>query len=465
MTKPGSLVCVGVGMTLGSHLTPLSRSYIEQADVVFTGLSDGIMELWLARMHPDVRSLQQYYQDGKPRSQTYREMVEVMLTEVRAGKRVCGAFYGHPGVFALPPRKALAIARAEGYAAHMEPGVSAEDCLYADLEIDPGEVGCQHYEASQLMFYRRRIDPTAYLVLWQIGIAGDQAYSQFSTGAGYRQVLVDILTRDYDPDHEVIVYRAATLPTHRPGIRRLKLQDLPRTDLDIHMTLVIPPARALEADPAMRRRLASLKPSSRGPARRSGRALITTEPTARIRLRPMDEADRALFCSLYTDPCTMQMIGPPLTRVAALRSFGKALQLSRQARFARRFYAIVEVSSGKTLGIGGIHRSHESDRRMIEVGIVLPPGLQGQGYGKEILAALVQRVFRNLRVAEVFARADPRNAGALGILRAVGFRKRSAQESDELWSVTAKSSHRRNSRASSPRPKSRDHERQVRLRQ
>ena len=33
----GTLVCVGVGMTLGSHLTPLSRSYIEDADVVFAG--------------------------------------------------------------------------------------------------------------------------------------------------------------------------------------------------------------------------------------------------------------------------------------------------------------------------------------------------------------------------------------------------------------------------------------------
>ena len=104
MSKPGSLVCVGVGMTLGSHLTPLCRSYIEQADVVFTGLSDGVMELWIARMHPDVRSLQQYYREGKPRTQTYREMVEAMLTEVRAGKKVCGAFYGHPAVFALPPR-------------------------------------------------------------------------------------------------------------------------------------------------------------------------------------------------------------------------------------------------------------------------------------------------------------------------------------------------------------------------
>ena len=57
-----------------------------------------------------------------------------------------------PGVFARVPHKAIAQARAEGFEAHMEAGVSAEDCLYADLGIDPGEVGCQQYEASQFMF-------------------------------------------------------------------------------------------------------------------------------------------------------------------------------------------------------------------------------------------------------------------------------------------------------------------------
>ena len=159
-------------MTLGSHLTPLARSHIEQADVVFAALSDGIVEMWLERMHPDVRSLQPYYAEGKSRMKTYREWVEVMMTEVRAGKKVCGVFYGHPGVFAWSPHKVIEVARAEGFPAHMEPGISAEDCLYADLGIDPGRFGCQHFEASQLLFYERRIDPSGYLVLWQVGAGG-----------------------------------------------------------------------------------------------------------------------------------------------------------------------------------------------------------------------------------------------------------------------------------------------------
>jgi len=245
-------------MTLGSHITPLSRSHIEQADVVFTALSDGIIELWLAKMHPDVRSLQPLYREGQSRAVTYRQMVDAMLSEVRAGKRVCGAFYGHPGVFAWPAHQAIAIAREEGYAAHMEPGVSAEDCLYADLGIDPGRFGCQHYEASQFMLYRRRIDPSAYLVLWQIGVAGDQSLTRFSTGNAYRQVLVDVLARDYPREHQVFVYEATTLPTRPASIVTVALHQLPEVAINMHATLVVPPAEKMQPDPAVRDRLAAL---------------------------------------------------------------------------------------------------------------------------------------------------------------------------------------------------------------
>jgi hypothetical protein len=258
MTSVGSLACVGIGMTLGSHISPRARSHIEQADVVFAGMSDGIVELWLKEMNQDVRSLQPYYQEGKSRMKTYREMVEAIMTEVRAGKRVCGVFYGHPGVFAWVPHKAIATARAEAYPAHMEPGISSEDCLYADLGLDPGARGCQHYEASQFMLYRRCIDPSAWLILWQIGVAGDKSLKRFSTGAAHRQVLVDVLARDYPLDHQAIIYRAATLPFQNPRIEYLALAALPQAEVGMADTLVIPPARPLEADAEVRAKLAAL---------------------------------------------------------------------------------------------------------------------------------------------------------------------------------------------------------------
>ena len=258
MTPQGSLAVVGLGMMLGAHLSPRSRSHIEQADVVFALVSDPLVELWVQDMRPDMRSLQPYYQEGKVRLDSYREMVEAMLAEVRAGRRVCGIFYGHPGVFALVPHRAVERARGEGFEAVMEPGISAEDCMYADLGIDPGTYGCQHYEASQFMFYQRRIDPSAYLVLWQIGIAGDRSLSRFATGADYRRLLVDLLASDYPPSHEVIAYEAATLPIAAPRMERMPLGGIVEADLRLQTTLVIPPARPMRRDQAMLDRLAEV---------------------------------------------------------------------------------------------------------------------------------------------------------------------------------------------------------------
>lgn len=264
MNDQGSLACVGLGMMLGAHLGPRARSYIEQADVVFVAVSDPLVELWVQGMHADVRSLQPFYQEGKPRSETYRQMVEAMMAEVRAGRRVCGAFYGHPGVFALVPHRAIAQAREEGYDAVMEAAVSAEDCLYADLGIDPGTYGCQHYEASQFMFYQRRIDPSAYLVLWQIGVAGDRTAARFSTGKAFRDVLVELLVQDYPLDHEVIAYEAATLPINSPRLERMPLSALPGACLGPATTLVIPPALPMQHNEVVLRQLEALQKEAAG---------------------------------------------------------------------------------------------------------------------------------------------------------------------------------------------------------
>ena len=258
MQHRGSLACVGLGMMLGAHLSPRSRSHIEQADVVFALVSDPLVELWLQQMRPDARSLQPYYREGKSRQVTYREMVEAMLAEVRAGRNVCGVFYGHPGVFAQVPHRAIEQARGEGFDAHMEPGISAEDCLYADLGIDPGTFGCQHYEASQFMFYQRRIDPSAYLVLWQIGIAGDRSLARFATGPDYRRLLLELLAPDYPLTHEVIAYEAATLPITLPRMGKMPLSELVDAQLSLQTTLVIPPSRPMQRNHAMLGRLAQL---------------------------------------------------------------------------------------------------------------------------------------------------------------------------------------------------------------
>jgi len=95
-------------------------------------------------------------------------------------------------------------------------------------------------------------------VLWQVGVAGDRSLTRFATGADYRQVLVEVLMRDYDAGHEAIVYKVATLPTQQPRIERTTIAQLPMVDIDMHATVIIPPAAALQPDEQVRERLAAL---------------------------------------------------------------------------------------------------------------------------------------------------------------------------------------------------------------
>ena len=78
-----------------------------------------------------------YYGEGLERMHTYEAMVQHILAEVVASKRVVAAFYGHPGVCTYPTHESVRRARAAGLPARMLPAVSAEDCLFADLGVDP----------------------------------------------------------------------------------------------------------------------------------------------------------------------------------------------------------------------------------------------------------------------------------------------------------------------------------------
>lgn len=241
----GTLVCVGLGMTLGAHITPASLNQIKSADIVFVAASHGVVEKWVESYNPNCVSLQQFYAEDKPRKITYKEMQQAMLEQVRLGKRVCGAFYGHPGVFAQAPHKAIEQAKKEGYQAYMEPGISAEACIYADLGIDPGRCGLSQFETSQYMAYQRTIDPAAYLILWQVGLAGDTKSESFTTNQESLASLVEKLSSTYPSDHLVYIYEAKVLPTDKIRAEQIELVELVRAELSMISTLVIPPVTRL----------------------------------------------------------------------------------------------------------------------------------------------------------------------------------------------------------------------------
>ena len=230
---------IGTGIR-ALQLTPESLAALEEADDLLYLAAEPGGGAWLARLHPNARSLDGCYVEGEERQKAYEAMVEAMLEPVRHGRRVCGAFYGHPGVFVTPSHEAVRRARAEGFPARMLPAVSAEDCLYADLGIDPGRSGRQSYEATEFLEHPRPVDGRAYLILWQISVIGERRAVSRPRSEGLAE-LADALLAHYPPEHEVVIYEASPYPIANAIVQRLLLARLAAAEVTPMATLVIPP--------------------------------------------------------------------------------------------------------------------------------------------------------------------------------------------------------------------------------
>ena len=247
----GSLIVVGSGIKLVAHVTLETQAIIEQAEKLFYVVNDPAVGLWLKKKNSTAESLDHYYAEEKIRLNTYREIAQHVLEAVRSGLQVCTVFYGHPGVFALPGHLMIAQAKREGFEASMLPGISAADCLYADLGIDPSHVGCQAYEATEFLLRRRRSDPSAYLILWQIGVVGELRQLQERDVSVGLKLVTERLLLDYPESHQLLIYEAAQYPMMSPSIEPIALADLPQAQASAVSTLVVPPAVALEFDEAV----------------------------------------------------------------------------------------------------------------------------------------------------------------------------------------------------------------------
>lgn len=252
----GRLVVVGTGIRLVSQVTQETAAYLEKADHLLYLVADKVTEHWLRGLNPTAETLYDCYAPGKPRWAAYREMVERILGHVRRKKLVVVAFYGHPGVFVNPGHVAIRQAREEGFEATMLPGVSAEDCLFADLGIDPAAVGCASFEATDFLVYGRRFDTSSHLILWQVGVVGEITYrrDRATEDKGLR-ILAETLLRHYPPDHQVVLYGAAQYPVCDPIIHRVTLAELLQAEVPSLATLYVPPLEVRQPDREMLERL------------------------------------------------------------------------------------------------------------------------------------------------------------------------------------------------------------------
>lgn len=244
-SSSASLVVVGSGIKFLAHLTNEAKSYIEQSDKVLYLVNDPAMKMWIQEHNINAESLDHLYTQHSLRSKCYDAIAEHILTALRKNQHVCVVLYGHPSVFSQPGLTAIKRAKNEGYYAKILPGISAEDCLFADLLIDPGQVGCQSFEATDFLIYQREFDLSSHLILWQVDAIGILDNAPDHDSAHGIKLLVEYLQRKgYKHNHTVIIYEAAQYPGFEPRAELTPLEKLTKASFTRISTLYVPPAHA-----------------------------------------------------------------------------------------------------------------------------------------------------------------------------------------------------------------------------
>lgn len=241
MISQSSLVVVGVGIKFLSHISTETKAYISQSDKVLYLVNDPLMQEWIEELNPNSESLDYLYNKHVLRTDSYKEISNYILQSMNDNKHVCVVMYGHPSVFAQPALDAVKEAKKQGYYAKILPAISAEDCLFADLLIDPGSCGCQSFETTDFLIHDRKFDTNSHLVLWQVGVIAVLSHLKMQNDKNGIITLTNYLKQFYPSQHLVTIYEASQYPNFEPRITEVILENLPDAILSRLSTLYVPP--------------------------------------------------------------------------------------------------------------------------------------------------------------------------------------------------------------------------------
>ncbi|RUR24234.1 SAM-dependent methyltransferase [Legionella qingyii] len=231
------LIVCGSGIKSISHITEETKHIIKHADKVLYLVNEPNLKEWIKREAKEAESLDDLYFNVQKRIDAYNQITNHIINEYNCGKVLCVVFYGHPTIFADPALKAVRKIKAANGNAVILPGISTMDCLFSDLQIDPGDRGCFTIDVTELLIYERTVDVNAHVILWQLANLGMHNVKQTSK----LNVLSDYLRKSYKHDHSVCIYEAALMPMQKPRIEWIRLDKLSDSLISPLSTLYIPP--------------------------------------------------------------------------------------------------------------------------------------------------------------------------------------------------------------------------------
>ncbi len=142
--------------------------------------------------------------------------------------------------------------------------------------------------------------------------------------------------------------------------------------------------------------------------------------SARLVLSPIRRDDAAALFAIQSDPDVMRFWNHPAwTRPAEARAQIDD-DLAAQATGTQLKLAVRETLDGPLLGICVVF-ALDRDAARAEIGYLLAPDRQGQGYMHEALQHLLDYLFQTLHLHRVEAEVDPRNRPSAHVLERLGF--------------------------------------------
>lgn len=231
------LIVVGSGIKSISHLTEETKRVIQSADKVLYLINEDNLKHWIQREAKNSESLDSIYFSSEKRIKAYQAITSHIIEEYKKVSILCVIFYGHPTVFADSALNAVRQIKQDNGEAIILPAVSSQDCLFSDLEIDPGDQGCFSIEATELVLFERCLDIHAHLILWQVANFGRTDGKKTNN----LSILMDYLSGYYPADYSICLYEAPSLPTCPPRIEWIQLSNLEVSAISSITTVYIPP--------------------------------------------------------------------------------------------------------------------------------------------------------------------------------------------------------------------------------
>ncbi len=234
---------VGLGIVQVDQITRETERAISSSKEILYVERGLAVDTFLRERCEVVTDLTQLYHDETDRLDTYRRMAASVIAAALDHSPVTFALYGHPLIFAYPPFLVQQMARCFDLTVKILPAISAMDCIFADLAVDPSMNGLQIFEATEMLLRGRPLQVDVPVLIWQIGSLETGLYSGRQSRPERFDRFLEHVLAFYPATHTVFAVHSSTHPLLRSEVIEFKIGEIGSHSSKLHagFSLYIPP--------------------------------------------------------------------------------------------------------------------------------------------------------------------------------------------------------------------------------